>query len=62
MNPGFPGPSRAYPYLGRTDDYTEFQLIEPGRKITAIETWTQGAFAVVRLTEPMQPVTSALNV
>lgn len=45
-----PDNTRSYPYLGRTDDYTELQVIEPGRKITKIETWKQGAFGVVRLT------------
>jgi len=44
-----PDPNR-YPYLGRTGDYTDFQLIEPGRTITRIESWTQGHYGFVRLT------------
>lgn len=39
-----------YPYLGRTEDYAEFKLIEPGRTITRVESWTQGAYGVVRIT------------
>lgn len=41
---------RNYPYLGRTEDYAEFQVIDPGRTIERIETWTRGAFGIVRLT------------
>ena len=41
---------RSYPYHGRTDDYTEFRVIEPGRVIQKIETFSQGAFAIVRVT------------
>jgi len=44
-----PAPAR-YPYLGRTRDYADFQLIEPGRTITRIESWTQGNYGFVRLT------------
>lgn len=44
-----PAPNR-YPYLGRTGDYTDFQLIDPGRSITKIESWTQGNYGFVRLT------------
>jgi hypothetical protein len=40
----------AYPYLGRTDDYAEFHLIEPGRFLTKVESWTQGQFGIVRVT------------
>ena len=40
---------RSYPYHGRTDDYTEFRVIEPGRVIQKIETFNQGAFAIVRV-------------
>lgn len=43
-------PAKAYPYLGRTEDYKEFSIIEPGRKIAAIESWTQGAYGIVRVT------------
>jgi L-alanine-DL-glutamate epimerase-like enolase superfamily enzyme len=41
---------RAYPYLGRTEDYTDFQVIEPGRVITKVESWTRGAYGFVRVT------------
>jgi L-alanine-DL-glutamate epimerase-like enolase superfamily enzyme len=41
---------RSYPYLGRTEDYTEFRIIEPGLTITKIESWTQGQFGIVRVT------------
>ncbi|MCW3051740.1 MAG: gci 3 [Chthonomonadales bacterium] len=43
-------PNRVYPYLGRTDDYTEFQIIDTGRSIEKIETWTRGAYGIVRIT------------
>jgi len=39
-----------YSYHGRPDDYTEFRVIEPGRVIKKIETFDQGAFAIVRVT------------
>ena len=42
--------NRIYPYLGRTDDYTEFQIIDSGRSIEKIETWTRGAYGIVRIT------------
>ena len=41
---------RSYPYLGRTGDYKEVQVIEPGRKIAKLESWTQGGFGIVRVT------------
>jgi len=41
---------RAYPYLGRTDGYAEFQVIEPGRRIRRVESWTHGPYGVVRVT------------
>lgn len=41
---------KTYPYLGRTDDYTDFQIIEPGLTIAKVESWTQGAFGMVRVT------------
>src|SRR5579862_251386 len=44
------GSPSVFPYLGRTEDYTEFQIIEPGRVIEKIETWTRGAYGVVRIT------------
>jgi len=40
----------SYGYLGRTDDYAEFQIIEPGLTIAKIESWTHGGFGIVRLT------------
>jgi L-alanine-DL-glutamate epimerase-like enolase superfamily enzyme len=39
-----------YPYLGRTEDYAEFQIIELGRTITKVESWTQGSYGIVRIT------------
>jgi L-alanine-DL-glutamate epimerase-like enolase superfamily enzyme len=39
----------SYPYLGRTEDYAEFQVIEPGRRITSVESWTHGDFGIVRV-------------
>jgi L-alanine-DL-glutamate epimerase-like enolase superfamily enzyme len=42
--------SKAYPYLGRTEDYTEFQIIEPGLTISKVESWTQGPYGFVRVT------------
>ncbi len=51
-----PGPAgaavspTAYPYLGRTEDYAEFRIIEPGLTITKIESWTQGSYGIVRIT------------
>lgn len=43
------GPA-VYPYLGRTDDYAEFRVIEPGLTITRVESWTQGQYGIVRIT------------
>jgi L-alanine-DL-glutamate epimerase-like enolase superfamily enzyme len=62
---------RSYGYLGRTDDYVDFRIIEPGLTIRAIETWTQGGFGIVRITasdgregwgqlSPFEPETTAL--
>src|ERR1019366_7374523 len=39
-----------YPYLGRTEDYAEFRIIDPGLTITRVESWTQGQFGIVRIT------------
>lgn len=39
-----------YPYLGRTADYAEFRLIEPGLTITRVESWTAGSYGFVRVT------------
>jgi len=41
---------KSYPYLGRTDDYTEFQIIEPGLTIAKVESWTRRAYGFVRIT------------
>jgi L-alanine-DL-glutamate epimerase-like enolase superfamily enzyme len=41
---------KSYPYLGRTKDYAEFRIIEPGLTITKVESWTHGQFGVVRVT------------
>jgi L-alanine-DL-glutamate epimerase-like enolase superfamily enzyme len=41
---------RSYPYLGRTEDYSEFRIIEPGLTITKVESWTQGSYGIVRIT------------
>src|SRR5512132_1687955 len=42
--------STKYPYLGRTEDYAEFRIIEPGLTVTKVESWTQGGYGVVRVT------------
>lgn len=54
---GLPAGSRAapsqpgsYPYLGRTDDYSEFHIIDPGLAITKIESWATTQYGVVRVT------------
>ncbi len=39
-----------YPYLGRTEDYRDFHIIEPGRKIKKVESWTRGGYGIVRVT------------
>jgi L-alanine-DL-glutamate epimerase-like enolase superfamily enzyme len=41
---------RSYPQLGRTDDYAEFRVIEPGRTVEKIETFVQGPIGIVRVT------------
>jgi L-alanine-DL-glutamate epimerase-like enolase superfamily enzyme len=41
--------AKGYPYLGRTEGYTPFQVIDPGLKIAKIESWTLGGFGVVRI-------------
>jgi L-alanine-DL-glutamate epimerase-like enolase superfamily enzyme len=41
---------KSYPYHGRPDGYAEFRVIDPGRVIQKIETFNQGAFALVRVT------------
>jgi L-alanine-DL-glutamate epimerase-like enolase superfamily enzyme len=40
----------SYPYLGRTEDYADFQIIEPGLTIAKVESWTQGSYGIVRVT------------
>jgi L-alanine-DL-glutamate epimerase-like enolase superfamily enzyme len=47
--PTDPKPS-SYPYLGRTEDYSEFGIIDSGRSISRIETWTHGSFGIARVT------------
>jgi L-alanine-DL-glutamate epimerase-like enolase superfamily enzyme len=42
--------SPLYPYLGRTEDYVDFQIIDPGLTITKIESWTHGPYGFVRVT------------
>jgi L-alanine-DL-glutamate epimerase-like enolase superfamily enzyme len=42
--------TRSYPYLGRTDDYSEFRIIEPGLTIAKVESWTHGPYGIVRIT------------
>lgn len=39
-----------YPYLGRTGDYPEFKVIEAGRKLRKVESWTRGSYGIVRVT------------
>jgi len=41
---------RTYAYHGRPDDYPGFKVIEPGRAIEKIETFSKGPFALVRVT------------
>jgi L-alanine-DL-glutamate epimerase-like enolase superfamily enzyme len=41
---------KSYPYLGRTEDYAEFRVIEPGLSITKVESWTRGSYGFVRVT------------
>jgi L-alanine-DL-glutamate epimerase-like enolase superfamily enzyme len=41
---------RSYPYLGRTADYADFRIIEPGLTIVRVESWTQGQYGFVRVT------------
>jgi L-alanine-DL-glutamate epimerase-like enolase superfamily enzyme len=45
-----PANAKSYPYLGRTEDYSEFRVINPGLTITKVESWTQGQYGVVRVT------------
>jgi L-alanine-DL-glutamate epimerase-like enolase superfamily enzyme len=41
---------RTYPYLGRTEDYRDFRVIDPGLAIAKIESWTQGSYGIVKVT------------
>jgi L-alanine-DL-glutamate epimerase-like enolase superfamily enzyme len=43
-------PAGSYSYLGRTEDYIEFKIIDPGLTIVKVESWTQGQFGIVRVT------------
>ncbi len=43
-------PDRSDQYLGRVNDYQEHQIIDPGRTIQRIETFTKGPVGIVRLT------------
>ena len=47
---GAEGSDKAYPYLGRTEDYAEFSVIDPGLRIQKIESWTHGQYGIVRVT------------
>lgn len=43
--------NKKYRYFGRTDDYVDFQIIEPGRTISKLETFTFGSqVSLLRLT------------
>jgi len=42
--------AQAYPYLGRTEDYTELRIIDPGLTIMKVESWTRGPYGIVRVT------------
>ena len=42
--------TNSYPYLGRTEDYAEFRIIDPGLTIVKVESWTQGQYGFVRVT------------
>jgi L-alanine-DL-glutamate epimerase-like enolase superfamily enzyme len=42
--------TKSYPYLGRSEDYVDFRIIDPGLKITKVESWTQGTYGIVRVT------------
>jgi L-alanine-DL-glutamate epimerase-like enolase superfamily enzyme len=43
------GAATKYPYLGRTEDYADFEIIEPGLKIKSVESWTRGGYGIVRV-------------
>ncbi len=42
--------TRPYPYLGRTDDYAEFRIIERGLTIEKVESWANQQYGFVRVT------------
>ncbi len=42
--------AKNYLYLGRSEGYADFSVIEPGLKITKVESWTQGQYGIVRVT------------
>jgi L-alanine-DL-glutamate epimerase-like enolase superfamily enzyme len=39
-----------YPYLGRTEGYVDFAIIQRGLTITGVESWVQGSYGFVRVT------------
>ena len=41
---------RSYKYLGRVNGYVEHRILEPGRTVEKIETFTRGPVGVVRIT------------
>jgi L-alanine-DL-glutamate epimerase-like enolase superfamily enzyme len=41
---------RNYPYLGRTEEYVDLRIIDPGLIITKVESWTHGSFGFVAVT------------
>ena len=45
-----PASANSYAYLGRTEDYSEIRIIEPGLTITKVESWTRGPYGIVRIT------------
>ena len=40
----------SYAYFGRTEDYVDFRIIDPGLTITKVESWTRGPYGIVRIT------------
>ncbi len=42
--------AKTYPYLGRTEEYVDFAIIQRGLTITGIESWVQGSYGFVRVT------------
>jgi len=50
LNAGPAAGAKSCPYLGRTEDYAEFRIIEPGLIISKVESWTHGEYGFVRVT------------